>query len=94
MFRIDIRNLVKNKVGLAKEYHIQPSEINRMVFFEYEYMLEEINVLQKQQEEQNASQQKEYDSMRKGMNPQSMMPKMPNVTMPKVSMPSITMPKL
>lgn len=86
--------MVKNKIGLAKEYHIQPSEINAMVFFEYEYMLEEINVLQKQQEEQNASHQKEYDNMRKGMSPQSMMPKMPKVEMPKFTTPSISMPKL
>lgn len=60
-----------------------------MVYFEYEYLLEEINVIQKQQEEQNANHQKEYSSMQN-----SMMPKMPQMTMPKIQMPTIQMPKL
>ena len=81
--------MVKSKVGLAKEYHIQPSEIDKMVYFEYEYLLEEINVIQKQQEEQNANHQKEYSSMQN-----SMMPKMPQMTIPKIQMPTIQMPKL
>lgn len=81
--------MVKSKVGLAKEYHIAPSEVDRMIFFEYEYLLEEINVLQKQQEEQNISQQKEYESMKHSMSH----PKMPDMKMPSFTMPQITMPK-
>ena len=42
IWQVDVRNLVINKLYICKEYHIQPSEIDRMVYFEYEYMEEEI----------------------------------------------------
>ena len=85
--------MVKNKIGLSKEYHIQPSEIDRMIFFEYEQLLEEINVLQKQEEEARAAQQKEY-GVPKGMNMSNFMPKQSSFQMPKITMPSFQMPKL
>ena len=83
MFRINMKNLVKNKLYICKEYHLQPSEIDRMVYFEYEWVLEEINLLQKEQEKQNESQQKEYESLRQSMNitnvTKNMQSSMPNV---------------
>jgi len=39
--------LVRNKLLICKEYNIQPSELDRMAFYEYEQILEEINIIQK-----------------------------------------------
>lgn len=88
--------MVVSKLHICKEYHIQPSEIDRMVFFEYEYMLEEIKVIQKQQEKQQEEDQKQYANMQKNMNPASMTPKYnPSSMMPSnVKMPSFSMPKI
>ena len=65
-----------------------------MVFYEYEWILEEINIIQKEQEKQNEAQQKEYDSMRSSMNPSNMMrnasssmPNMSNMKMPTMQIP-------
>lgn len=91
MFRINMKNLVKNKLYICKEYHIQPSELDKMVYYEYEWILEEINILQKEQEKQNEAQQKEYDSMKKNMNMGQMMNNMKS-SMP--NMGSMKMPNM
>ncbi len=101
MYRINLENLIKNKMYISKEYHIQPSEVDKMPFYEYEIYLEQMNLIAKKQEEENKKQQEEYDSMRSSMNPSKMMtnmnnnmsmPKMPSVSMPK--MPTINIPKI
>lgn len=91
MYRIDLENLVRNKLYICKEYHIQPSEIDRMMYFDYETMLEEIKQIQTNQEKENEKQQEQYDKMQSGMNPASMMR---NMQMPKMQMPSFSMPKI
>ena len=60
MYRIDLENLVRNKLYICKEYHIQPSEIDRMMYFDYETMLEEIKQIQTNQEKENEKQQEQY----------------------------------
>ena len=67
LWRINVKNLVLNKLYICKEYHIQPSEIDRLVFFEYEYMMDEIKVIQKQQEKQREEEDKQYANMQKNM---------------------------
>ena len=42
--------MVKNKLYICKEYHIQPSEIDRMYFYDYETMMFEIKNIQIEQE--------------------------------------------
>lgn len=59
MWSINIRNLVQNKFILCREYHIQPSEIDRMLMFEYEYLLEDITDYVKEQEKQRKKEEKE-----------------------------------
>lgn len=59
MFKIDIVNLIKIKVSLAKEFHIQPSEIDKMVFWEYELFMKELNTSVK---EDNKRQEKEMEN--------------------------------
>lgn len=82
--------MVRNKLYICKEYHIQPSEIDKMVFFEYEYMLEDINKEQKEQEKKNKEDEKKYAALNKTPTYNSMMnnvgrsmPKLPSFSMPK-----------
>ena len=62
-----MENLVKNKLHICKEWHIQPSEIDRLQYFEYEQMVDEIKAYNKEQEKQQKAQNKEYEQMRKNM---------------------------
>ena len=43
---------MKNFLYICKDYHIQPSEINQMPYYQYEIYLEEIKAIQKQQEKE------------------------------------------
>lgn len=51
-------NFIKIKAILAKEFHIQPSELDRMPAWEYELFMKEINRAVKEENERN---QKEMD---------------------------------
>jgi hypothetical protein len=94
LFYIDITNFIKVKATLAKEFHIQPSELDKMPAWEYSMFIQEINALVK---EENEKQQKEMDKSgynkkmtdpkyaQKMANKNMSSMKMPN--MPKVSMP-------
>jgi len=89
-FRVTSEQMFKNQLYICKDYHIQPSEIDRMPYYQYELLLEEIKAIQKQQEKENEKQQKEQQQMSKNMNPNSMMNSMSrnmNMNMPKVNIP-------
>lgn len=88
MYSIDLRNLVKNKLYICKNYHIQPSEIDKMEYFNYEYMLEDIKEIQ--DEEQKRAEEQESSSGMSDMSKQmrSMQNSMTN-TMSSFKMPSI-----
>lgn len=90
-YRISTEQIFKNQLYICKDYHIQPSEIDRMPYYEYELILEEINAIQKQQEKENENQEKHQSQMMKNMNPNSMMNSMKgsisNMSMPKVNIP-------
>jgi hypothetical protein len=58
MFKIDIVNLIKVKVSLVKEFHMQPSEVDSMLFWEYELFMKELNSAVK---EDNKRQEKEME---------------------------------
>ena len=96
MYRVNMANLVKNKLYICKEWHIQPSEIDRLQFFEYEQMLDEIQGYNKEQEKQQKEQQKQYDSMQSSMKNMNSMSnynnisKQMNANLPKVSLPKFT----
>ena len=91
MLRVNLRNLVANKLYICKEWHIQPSEIDSMVYYEYEQLLDLINEDHKEQEKRHKEEQKQYDSMKKGMpnmnnmmkNIHSNMPTLPKINLPK-----------
>ncbi len=86
---------------IAKNYHIQPSEIDNLPYYEYEMYLEEINIIAKKEEEQNEKQNEQYADMQSSMNPQKMMqqaqqsmPSMGNMKMPTINNGSFQMPKV
>ena len=88
LLRVNLRNLVKNELYICKEWHIQPSEINKLPFYEYEWILEYINEDHKEQEKRSKEEQKQYDSMKKGMpNMNNIMKGYQQPTLPKVSLP-------
>lgn len=93
LFQINVRNLIINKAQLAKNFHIQPSEIDNMKMWEYEMFMQELNEIVKNE---NKDQQKEMDKyhlgdVQKMTNPKNMSkmmnPKIPDMS--QVKMPSI-----
>ena len=92
-FQINIENLVRNKVALVRNFHIQPSEIDRMPYWEYEYftkfaneMIEEENKQQKEGSEDYSmeSMERKSNSMMRNASSQFKMPKMPSISTPKI----------
>lgn len=83
LFKIDLTGLVTNKAVLCKDpFSLQPSEIDKMRYWEYELFMDVINKRIKEENKQNEEQQKQYGDM----NPRSMMsqaqksmPKMPSI---------------
>lgn len=90
LFQIRLLQLIKNKVALAKNFYISPSEIDRLYYWEYEYLLEEVNANIKAENERQEKENGKYGDMnpRSMMrNASSMMPKSSGFSAPK--MPSI-----
>lgn len=69
LFVVDLVQLIRNKVSLSKNFNIAPSEIDRMYYWEYEYLLDEVNNTIKAENEKNEKDNKKYGNM----NPHSMM---------------------
>ena len=92
LFQIRLLQLIKNKVALAKNFYISPSEIDRLYYWEYEYLLEEVNANIKAENERQEKENGKYGDMnpRSMMrNASSMMPKTSGFSAPKIpSIPS------
>lgn len=100
LFRIDILNYIRTKTTLAKEFHIQPSEIDKMPVWEYEIFMSELNKMIKEENERNKkdmdaaglenakkmSDPKYMANQQRAMQRQSMssIPKMPSMNIPKL----------
>lgn len=83
LFQIDINVLIINKVQLAKNFHIQPSEIDKMVMWEYEMFMKEMNEIVKKENKEQKTEMDKYDikGMQQMANPKNMskmMPKAPD----------------
>ena len=83
MWSIDVRGLVRNKLNISKEYHFDPYYIDSLPYYEYEWIIEEINETHKKEEEERKKQEKSSGNTYKP-------PKMPTFSAPK--MPTISMP--
>lgn len=57
LFMLDIERLIQVKVSLAKQFHIQPSEIDKMPVWEYEMFM---RILNEEIRAENEKQEKEY----------------------------------
>ena len=87
LFKVNIENLVRSKVIICKNFNIQPSELMRMPYWEFEMTVKECEEIaeeeKKQQEEQEGkyrppsmnSYQRQQNQMMRGY--QSRMPSMP-----------------
>ena len=92
LWRVNLRNLVKNKLYISRDWHIAPSEIDRLVYFEYEQMLEDINEFNKEQEKKSKEEREQYDSMmsKSKMNTNfNSMYKNAQSSLPKISIPKL-----
>jgi hypothetical protein len=89
LFMIDLYHLADLKAAFAKNFHIQPSEVDRMVFWEYEMFVESLNALVKEDNERQEDEMKKYNingtmksikngSFTKGMNTSKFAPQMPD----------------
>lgn len=79
-------NLIQIKSSLAKNFHIQPSEIDKMPMWEYELFIKELNEQVQQENKQQQSEMDKYhvnDYMR-AANPKNIQkmtqPKMPDLS--------------
>lgn len=88
LFLVDVSNLIEIKAALAKNFHIQPSEIDAMPYWEYEMFRDSINEQVKDENERQKAEMDKYhvnehmDNIRSGkmqkmMNPK-FSPQMPN----------------
>ena len=90
LWRIDLINFVKTKASLSKNFHIQPTEVDKMPMWEYELFLTYLNDLVKEENDQQKSEMDKYhiNDYMKRTNPTNMSkmtnPKMPNYSMPKI----------
>lgn len=80
LFMIDLVNLIQTKAALLKNFRLQPSEVDAMPYWEYEYFLLALN---KQIQEENDRQQGEMskynlNDLTNPKMPKMEMPKMPN----------------
>ena len=58
LFFIDLLQLSQTKAALLRNFRMQPSEVDSMAYWEYEYLLEALN---QQVQEENKRQQEEMD---------------------------------
>lgn len=95
LWMINIENLVTNKVHLAKNFHIQPSEVDKMPMWEYEMFMKTLNEVVDEENKKQEGEMSKYniDSYRKMADP-SNMNKMMNPTMPKMPNMNFSMPKI
>lgn len=93
MFRVDIRNLVKNRLYIAKDFNIQPSEIARMPYYEYEFLLEDIKEFAEEEKKRNREQEDKYGNMSPNSMLKSAQRSMPSIKPPGGSS-SFKMPKV
>lgn len=69
-----------------EKLHIQPSEIDALPFYEYEYTVEIYNDIMKERKDADKENQKTYENKynTSGMKHNFKQPKMPNFKMPKI----------
>ena len=62
LFQVDVRNLVKNRLYITKETHVQPSEYESWPYYEYEYFIEDLKEYIENENKKNEEENKKYDA--------------------------------
>ena len=75
LWRMDILGFIKTKAILAKQFHIQPSEVDKMPYWEYEYFIKNLDEMAKKENEDQEEASKQYETKQK----QFKTPKLPNI---------------
>ena len=87
-FQIDLLRLIKNKVVLCKNFNLQPSEVDRMCFYEYEYFIAEVqDTIKREQEakeEQENNQNQNFSSSKFMRQAKANMPNFSTMKYPKL----------
>ena len=78
---IDVRSLAKNKLFICKDFNYSPEYIDKMPFYEYEWLIQDINEFRKKEDEERKKQEKEQGGYKAPKMPS--MPKIPTVSIPK-----------
>ena len=90
MFAVNLESSVKNDLYICRDYHIQPSELKRLPYFQYEIMVDCIQEINKKAEEDEKKREKNN-----GLPEGYSMPKMPSFpSMSSSSMPTVSIPHL
>lgn len=84
LFQMNLLNLIKNKVGLSKNFNIAPSEIDRMYYWEYEYMLDEVNNNIKSENEKSEKENQKYNNFNTSSMMRNAKSQMPKINIPKM----------
>lgn len=94
-FRVDIRDIINIKAQLGKAFHIQPSEVDKMPFWELEYYIKELEkmVAEENEENQNEVNKAGLGKLGQMADPKNMSkmmsaaaPKLPDIKMPSINM--------
>jgi len=65
-FQIDLRNFYKNRVYVQHHLHIQPSEIDTLCYYEYQWMVKDlVDMLKEQNGDKTGSQDSANEQMEK-----------------------------
>lgn len=93
LIKMDLNDLVKVKASLAKNFHIQPSEVDKLPAWEYELFIKHLNNLVKEENDQqeHKTEYNEINKYKKLASPSNInkmvsgsMPNMSNINMPKI----------
>jgi hypothetical protein len=87
LFQISLQNFYDLRAALLKYSHLQPSEMDRMPFFELEELLDSLKMLNEKEEEERKKSEKGSAAATPSFNTSSMSRQMTSGQMP--SMPSM-----
>lgn len=79
---VNIESSVKNDLFICRDYHIQPSELRQLPYWQYEILIENIQEINKKAEEDEKKRQKN-GGLPEGYKMPTM-PQMPTVSIPKL----------
>ena len=82
MFKISLENFFKVRFYIYKHLHLQPSELDRMEYYEYHYIVKDLIEYLKKENEANKAQQDATNGAVGNM-------KAPNIKVPKMSIPKM-----